>query len=340
MPSPWRSKLTWGSASVPVALAVPVTVPRSPRLPAARSTRASGKALRSTARSRLPAPSGTVPFALAARPFCEVTAASRLSRFSAVCPVARRPTGGSPALRVIADAMPSAFTSNSTLGASRGPVTCALPLTVPARPRSGRIALASASGRLSIASSRSKLSSSRPCAVSRPCPKSRASGVRSIAPPRIVTVAGAVSVAVTSFCRSRSVSRVAAKPSSSRARSPERSASVPTASRASAAKCIFIGSTWFAVACTAFTSMPPTSRSLPFSVPSISGSPRASAILASRSSSPTRVPPTTRSFAFARTATPWPTSALSSVRSALTEPVASTSASEASGAISGAASVI
>ena len=44
------------------------------------------------------------------------------------------------------------------------------------------MALASASGRLSIARSRSKFSSSLPCAVSLPWPKSRPSGVSSMAP--------------------------------------------------------------------------------------------------------------------------------------------------------------
>ena len=190
MPSPRMSKATVGSAIGPVAWPLPVTVPRRPRLPATRSTSASGKAWRFIATSRSPGPSGTEPLAEAARPFCELTEASRFSRLSAVCPVALTATGGSPAPRVIAEPMPSPATSKRTSGVARGPVTRAVPFTVPASPSAGWMALAIASGRSRMAMSTSKLSSILPCAIRLPWPKSRSSGVSSTALPRIVTVDG------------------------------------------------------------------------------------------------------------------------------------------------------
>ncbi len=339
MPSPRRSKLTAGSDSGPVARPLPVTVPRRPRLPATRSTSASGKLCRSMSRSSSPAPSGSEPRASAARPLPEPTLASSLSRPSAVWPVASSRTGGRPAPRVIAEATSAAARSKRTSGAVRGPVTRAVPLTVPARPRSGRMALAMPSGRSRMARSRSKASSIRPRAVRLPAPTSRPSGVSSIAPSRMVMVAGAVSVAATPCWRTWSDASVAAKPPSRRASSPERSTRVPIVRRASAAKCMWSWSTWLAVACSEPSSMPASARSPAVSSPSISGRPRASSIRALASSWPIRLLPIARPFAPTTRLMPWPIWAASSWMSASTAPVASTSASAASGAMSGACRV-
>ena len=78
-------------------------------------------------RNRAPGPSREFPAAL--------TRASRLSRRFDVCPRAWTPTGGRPAARVVAPSTPAAVTSKRTSGASRGPVTRAVPFTVPARPK-------------------------------------------------------------------------------------------------------------------------------------------------------------------------------------------------------------
>ena len=257
---------------------------------------------------------------MAARPVAE-TLERRLSRPFAVVPVASAAIGGRPAARVAAETRPAPRTSKRTSGASRGPVTRAVPLTVPPSPSCGRMVLAMSSGRSRIATSTSKLSATLPWAVRPPFPTWSASGVSSTAPPRMVTVAGAVRVAEARSWRMRSVSSVAAKPSSRRASSPEKSASVPMARRASAEKRIVVPSVCSAVALSAASSNPATARSRAASVPSISGRPRASATLALASSAPMRFAPTARSLALAVKATPWPGSEALSVMSASTAPL-------------------
>ena len=302
-PSPRRSKVPAGSASGPVRCARPESVPRSPRLPATRSTSASGKACRSTARSRLPGPSGTFPLASAARPLPATRASSCMTPF-AVVPRASSVTGGSPAPRVIAEPTPAADTWKRASGAERGPVIRALPLTVPANARSGRMTLAMSSGRSRIVRSTSRLSPTLPCAVRLPRPTSSPSGESSSVPPASVTVVGAVRRADTPCCRRSSRSSVAENPSSSRTSSPERLARVPMASRLSTSRCIRVPSTCVALALSVAMSIPASAMSLPVRVPSISGSPSASTTLASTSSAPIRVAPTATPLALARTVTP------------------------------------
>ena len=120
----------------------------------------------------------------------------------------------------------------------------------------------------------------RPCPARSGCrsPKWRPSGVSSTAPPRMVTVAGAVRVAARPCWRRRSVSSVAAKPPSSRVELArevgERADGEAGCRRRSASSC---ASVWSAVALSEAISKPATARSVAVSVPLISGRPSASA---------------------------------------------------------------
>ena len=158
------------------------------------------------------------------------------------------------------------------------------------------MALASASGR-SRDGERRRRGCRRSCPARSGCrcrSRGRAASARRAA--GTVTVAGAASVAATRPGAAER-SRAAAKPSSSRSSSPERSARVPIASRPSAAKCIRVGSSCSALAVSASISMPPSTRSLPVSLPLTSGSAERVGDRGVDIERPIRVAPTARSRA-------------------------------------------
>ena len=200
--------------------------------------------------------------------------------------------------------------------------------------------LASASGMARIATSTSKVSSIRPCAVRLPVPKSSASGVSSTAPPRTVTVAGAVSVAAIARLAQRQAGerRGEAVRRAGRARPRRRrGCRSPAGSRreahAVAVDLLGLGGERGDVDA-ADGEVGGGQRALHHRQAERVGDPgvgveRADARWRRRRGR----------GRWRRGVTPWPTSAASRVMSASSAPVASTSASAATGAMSGASSV-
>ena len=281
---------------------------RSPRLPAIRSTSATGKLCRSTVMSRAPAPSGTLPRASAARPPPAVTRASRPRRPSVVVPRAVSETGGRPALRVMVEATSAAAMSKRTSGAPRGPVTRAVPLIVPARPEVGPDGVGEGERHggdrhvdvegLGHPALRGQAAGAEVELQRRQVDRAVADGDRRrrgqrrrdalLAQAQRVEPGG--EAAVEPLQLAREVGERADRQAALRLELHGRRVGLRSPSRRSEA-----------------ISTPPTTRSLPRSVPLTSGRPRASLTCALASSEPTRVAPTTTSRACAVSPTPWPT---------------------------------
>ena len=118
MPSPRRSKLTAGSAQRAGRVAGAGDGAAQPAVAGDRGRRApAGRLCRSIARSRSPAPSGTRALRAGREAGAGADAARRGSAGRRRSwPVASSATGGRPALRVIAEAMPAACEVEAHVG--------------------------------------------------------------------------------------------------------------------------------------------------------------------------------------------------------------------------------
>ena len=237
-PLPSTENVAAGLASGPVTLARPETMPAR-SWPGATALRlASGKRSRVTSRSSDPSPRGTAPLAVARKPSGLVTVASICSRLVVEVPLATTSSEEMPAWPRAAARRARPVTSKRMFGLSRVPVTAAVPSRVPPSARSGLIALAMASGRAAMRTSRFRVSAMVPFAETSPPPTASARPSMVTFWPAISTEAGDFRRAARSpWTRSARLSD-RRKPPASGARLPAVSMVVPMARAALAVKSV------------------------------------------------------------------------------------------------------
>ena len=167
---------------------------------------ASGNAFRLTSRASAPPSSGTAPVAVARSPSGLTTEALTFSLWAFEVPLASTLIVLRPAWRSAAAAIARPFRSNATSGVARVPVTAALPSIVPPSARSGRIALAIASGSALMETARFSFSAIVPRTPTWPPPTSSSRLSMAISWPWTWIVDGAVSRAASAPCFKSAVS--------------------------------------------------------------------------------------------------------------------------------------